>query len=77
MKVYTKTGDGGETSLFSGGRVGKDHPRIEAYGTIDELNSVLGLLLTEPVPDEVEERLVVVQSACFPSAPHWRIPSPS
>lgn len=65
MKVYTKTGDGGETSLFSGGRVGKDHPRIEAYGTIDELNSVLGLLLTEPVPDEVEERLVVVQSSLF------------
>lgn len=65
MKVYTKTGDEGETSLFSGGRVGKDHPRIEAYGTIDELNSALGLLATEVLPDEVAGRLRTVQSALF------------
>ena len=65
VKIYTKTGDQGETSLFSGGRVGKDHPRIEAYGTIDELNSVLGVLSTEPLPDEVAHRLQMVQSGLF------------
>ncbi len=42
MKIYTKTGDSGETSLFSGGRVPKKHLRVEAYGTVDELNSVIG-----------------------------------
>ena len=43
MKIYTKTGDTGETSLFGGGRVSKHHLRVEAYGTIDEVNSLLGL----------------------------------
>ena len=61
VKIYTRTGDGGETSLFSGGRVDKDHPRIEAYGTIDELNSVLGVLRAEPVPDGVDDRLQEIQ----------------
>jgi cob(I)alamin adenosyltransferase len=45
MKIYTKTGDRGETSLYKGGRVPKDEPRLAAYGTLDELNSVLGLAL--------------------------------
>jgi cob(I)alamin adenosyltransferase len=45
MKIYTKTGDGGETSLFAGGRVPKDDARLHAYGTIDELNSILGIVL--------------------------------
>ena len=44
MKLYTRTGDDGTTGLFSGARVSKDHPRIEAYGTVDELNAVLGLV---------------------------------
>jgi cob(I)alamin adenosyltransferase len=65
MKVYTKTGDGGETSLYSGGRVGKDHPRIEAYGTVDELNSLIGLLATEPLPDDFRDHLVQAQSVLF------------
>ncbi|HOC44589.1 MAG TPA: cob(I)yrinic acid a,c-diamide adenosyltransferase [Thermoanaerobaculales bacterium] len=65
MKIYTKTGDGGETSLLSGGRVAKDHPRIEAYGTLDELNSFLGLLLTEPLPEAAAGELARVQSALF------------
>lgn len=43
MKIYTKTGDKGETSLYSGERIAKDSPRVEAYGTIDELDSALGL----------------------------------
>ncbi len=45
-KVYTKGGDGGETSLAGGGRIAKDHPRVESYGTIDELNSIIGLVRT-------------------------------
>jgi len=47
VKIYTKTGDDGTTGLFAGDRVQKDHPRICAYGTVDELNSVLGLAILE------------------------------
>lgn len=61
VKIYTKTGDSGSTSLGSGGRVPKSHPRVEAYGTVDELSSVLGLLRTEPLPDDVGERTLQVQ----------------
>jgi cob(I)alamin adenosyltransferase len=43
MKLYTRTGDDGSTGLFGGGRVPKDHPRVEAYGTVDELNAAIGL----------------------------------
>ena len=50
MKIYTKTGDAGETGLFGGGRVPKDHARVEAYGDVDELNSCLGVVRsTQPV----------------------------
>lgn len=64
-KIYTKTGDRGETSLLSGGRVSKDHPRVEAYGTLDELNSILGLLLCEPLPDQAARELMTVQRTLF------------
>ena len=47
MKIYTKTGDTGETGLFGGERVTKNSPRIEAYGTVDELNAFIGLAITE------------------------------
>ena len=49
MKIYTKTGDAGETGLFGGPRVRKDHARIEAFGTVDELNSHLGMARTHSV----------------------------
>jgi len=50
MKIYTKTGDAGETGLFGGGRVAKDHSRVQAYGDVDELNSALGVVrATQPV----------------------------
>ena len=47
MKIYTKTGDNGTTGLFAGPRVGKDHPRIQAYGSVDELNAMLGVAIAE------------------------------
>lgn len=60
MKIYTKTGDKGETSLYKGGRVPKDAPRLEAYGTLDELNSTLGLALALMGPGDEPWRQPVV-----------------
>lgn len=65
MKIYTKTGDAGETGLFGGGRVAKDSMRIEAYGTVDELNSVLGILSTETSDKEVLEIISFLQNLLF------------
>jgi len=61
MKLYTRTGDDGTTGLFSGTRVSKDHPRIEAYGTVDELNSTLGLVAAGCDPEHAfEARLLEI-----------------
>lgn len=60
MKIYTRTGDLGETGLFGGGRVAKDHVRVEAYGAVDELSSVLGLAVRE-LDGELGGRLRRVQ----------------
>jgi len=61
VKIYTKTGDKGETGLFGGGRVPKDHPRVSAYGEVDELNSFLGLArATAPWP-RIDELLLSIQ----------------
>jgi len=65
MKIYTKTGDAGDTSLFGGQRVPKDALRIEAYGTVDELNSVLGLALVEDPDKETRSALLEIQSQLF------------
>src|SRR5919204_5706130 len=65
MKIYTKTGDKGETGLFGGGRVSKDHPRVEAYGDIDELNAVLGMARSVELMPRVDELLVPVQRDLF------------
>ena len=65
MKIYTKTGDEGKPSLFRGGRVSKDHDRIEAYGSVDELNSILGIVLTETKNAEVSEVLIKIQNDLF------------
>ncbi len=62
MKTYTRTGDLGETGLFGGPRVGKDMTRIEAFGTVDELNSVLGVVRAETLPDDVERVLERIQT---------------
>jgi cob(I)alamin adenosyltransferase len=65
MKIYTKTGDTGETGLFGGLRVGKDHPRIEAYGTVDELNSVLGVVRAAGLPADIDALIVRIQHELF------------
>ncbi len=65
MKIYTKTGDQGETSLFAGGRVSKGHLRLHAYGTVDELNSVLGIVLAFEIAPVLRESVLRVQSDLF------------
>ncbi len=65
MKIYTKTGDKGDTSLFGGQRVPKDALRIEAYGTIDELNSVLGIVRADNENRTVDGILARVQNTLF------------
>ncbi len=65
MKIYTKSGDEGQTGLFAADRVGKDHPRIEACGTIDELNAVLGLARSVELPADIDSVIASVQSDLF------------
>src|ERR1044071_5058824 len=64
-KIYTKSGDAGDTGLFGGGRVGKDHPRVEAYGDIDELNAVLGMARAIKMMPRIDEVLVPIQRDLF------------
>ncbi len=65
MRIYTKTGDTGQTGLFGGGRVSKANARVEAYGAVDELNSVIGWVLTHPLEGGTAEGLQRVQSDLF------------
>ncbi len=65
MKIYTKSGDKGDTSLFGGQRVPKDALRIEAYGTVDELNSVLGIVRADGVGEELDGILGSLQDQLF------------
>lgn len=65
MKIYTKTGDKGSTSLFGGTRVAKHHIRINSYGTVDELNSCLGLLRDQEMDDHSREILIATQDKLF------------
>lgn len=64
-RIYTKTGDAGETSLGDGTRVPKTHRRIRAYGGVDELNSVLGVALAAGLPDDLRPRIVRIQNDLF------------
>ena len=83
MKIYTKTGDSGATSLLGGTRVSKNHHRIEAYGTVDELNAYMGLLRDQGVNkkrteflEHIQGRLFTIGSmlACDPDKPISGIP---
>ncbi|MDP2209184.1 MAG: cob(I)yrinic acid a,c-diamide adenosyltransferase [Bacteroidota bacterium] len=65
MKIYTKTGDKGETSLHGGKRVSKSALRIETYGTVDELNSVIGICRALNPPQRVDEALKKIQNQLF------------
>lgn len=65
MKIYTKTGDGGQTGLFSGERVDKDHVLVRAYGTLDELNSHLGMVLSLQPAEEVAVLVHRLQGLLF------------
>lgn len=65
MKIYTRTGDAGETALFGGGRVAKNHLRVEAFGTVDELNAVLGWSVTQLSDDTIRTRLETLQHDLF------------
>lgn len=64
-KIYTRTGDAGTTGLGDGSRVGKDAPRVAALGDVDELNSLIGILLCEELPDEVRSLLTGLQHDLF------------
>ncbi len=65
MKIYTKTGDKGQTSLIGGTRVPKHHIRIEAYGTVDELNSFIGLIRDQDIKEHYKEILIEIQDRLF------------
>jgi cob(I)alamin adenosyltransferase len=65
MKIYTKTGDSGTTALFGGTRVPKDHIRIESYGTVDELNSYIGLIRDQEIALHYKKILIEIQDRLF------------
>jgi cob(I)alamin adenosyltransferase len=65
MKIYTKTGDKGTTALFGGTRVPKHHIRIESYGTVDELNSHIGLLRDQDIDTHYKDILINIQDKLF------------
>lgn len=65
MKVYTKTGDSGTTALFGGTRVAKDHARIDSYGTVDELNSYIGLIRDQEIDAHYKNILIEIQDRLF------------
>jgi cob(I)alamin adenosyltransferase len=77
MKIYTKTGDDGGTGLFGGPRVAKDDPRIEAYGTVDELNSLLGWVRSLGLPTDIDHCLMRIQNELFAVGAELATPDPA
>ena len=76
MKIYTRTGDQGDTGLFGGGRVPKNHPRVAAYGDVDELNSALGMVRATPPLDWFEPLLESIQRDLFSIGGQLATPDP-
>lgn len=76
MKIYTRTGDEGETGLFGGGRVPKDHPRVEAYGEVDELNSAIGVARAAAPAGLFDELLEPIQRDLFALGGQLASPDP-
>ena len=77
LKIYTKTGDDGDTGLFGGGRVAKDHPRVEAYGEVDELNATIGLARSIEMMPRIDEVLAPVQRDLFALGALLATPDPA
>jgi cob(I)alamin adenosyltransferase len=75
-RIYTKTGDRGETGLFGGGRVPKDHPRVAAYGDVDELNSAIGVARAAPPTGFYDDLLQSIQRDLFAIGGHLATPDP-
>ncbi|MFO1313471.1 MAG: cob(I)yrinic acid a,c-diamide adenosyltransferase [Burkholderiales bacterium] len=73
-KIVTRTGDAGTTGLGDGSRIAKDSPRIEAIGTVDELNSTIGVLLAEPLPEAISACLLAIQHDLFDLGGELSIP---
>ncbi|MES2125003.1 MAG: cob(I)yrinic acid a,c-diamide adenosyltransferase [Gemmatimonadota bacterium] len=76
FKIYTRTGDAGDTGLFGGGRVPKSHPRVAAYGDVDELNSVLGMVRATAPADFYDPLLEAIQRDLFSIGGHLATPDP-
>ena len=75
-QIYTKSGDAGQTGLGDGSRVPKTHDRVVAYGTVDELNSVLGLVRTAELPEMIDEWLFRIQNDLFDIGADLCVPEP-
>jgi cob(I)alamin adenosyltransferase len=73
-RIYTRTGDTGETGLFGGGRVPKSHLRVAAYGELDELNATLGWAITQVEAGELTDRLTTIQRDLFALGAHLATP---
>lgn len=76
FRIYTKTGDKGDTGLFGGGRVRKDDARVEAYGTVDELNAVLGLAAASTEDTQIRDWLARIQAELFVLGAELATPDP-
>ena len=74
MRIYTRTGDSGETGLFGGGRVPKNDPRVDAYGVVDELNALLGVALGSIRDESIADLLRAVQPDLFVLGAHLATP---
>lgn len=77
MRIYTKTGDEGETGLFGGGRVAKDHVRVMAYGDVDELNAAIGLARATPPVELFDAELTRIQRDLFALGGQLASPDPA
>jgi len=75
-RIYTRTGDAGQTALFGGGKVGKDNPRVAAYGDVDELNSTLGVVRATAPTDFFDSLLETIQRDLFSIGGHLATPDP-
>jgi cob(I)alamin adenosyltransferase len=76
VRIYTRTGDSGETALFGGGRVSKDHVRVRAYGEVDELNSSIGVAMAADPLDVEAALLETIQRDLFPIGGRLARPKP-